>query len=95
MERCCAASACLVSPSCPCSWAGCTTPAVMAARTMENEKDRRMTIMLTPASPAQNCRSIRSSRPPSSAKRRSFIISLYVFASSCRSLPVSLKDRPR
>lgn len=27
---------------------GCTTPAVMAARTMENEKDRRMTIMLTP-----------------------------------------------
>ncbi|MBC8569237.1 ferrous iron transport protein B [Zongyangia hominis] len=27
---------------------GCTTPAVMAARTMENEKERRMTIMLTP-----------------------------------------------
>ena len=27
---------------------GCTTPAVMAARTMENEDDRRMTIMLTP-----------------------------------------------
>ena len=27
---------------------GCTTPAVMAARTMENEKDCRMTIMLTP-----------------------------------------------
>lgn len=27
---------------------GCTTPAVMAARTMENEEDRRMTIMLTP-----------------------------------------------
>ncbi|MCQ5128126.1 ferrous iron transport protein B [Butyricicoccus faecihominis] len=27
---------------------GCTTPAVLAARTMENEKDRRMTIMLTP-----------------------------------------------
>ncbi|MEG1630807.1 MAG: ferrous iron transport protein B [Hydrogenoanaerobacterium sp.] len=27
---------------------GCTTPAVMAARTMENEKDRRLTIMLTP-----------------------------------------------
>lgn len=27
---------------------GCTTPAVMAARTMENEKDRHMTIMLTP-----------------------------------------------
>lgn len=27
---------------------GCTTPAVMAARTMEQEKDRRMTIMLTP-----------------------------------------------
>ena len=27
---------------------GCTTPAVMAARTMENEKDRRMTIMITP-----------------------------------------------
>ena len=27
---------------------GCTTPAVMAARTMENEKDRRMTIMLVP-----------------------------------------------
>lgn len=26
---------------------GCTTPAVMAARTMENEKDRKMTIMLT------------------------------------------------
>ena len=33
----------------PCSWGfGCTTPAVMAARTMENEKERRMTIMLTP-----------------------------------------------
>ena len=27
---------------------GCTTPAVMAARTMENMKDRRLTIMLTP-----------------------------------------------
>ena len=27
---------------------GCTTPAVMAARTMENEQDRRLTIMLTP-----------------------------------------------
>lgn len=27
---------------------GCTVPAVMGARTMENEKDRRMTIMLTP-----------------------------------------------
>lgn len=27
---------------------GCTTPAVMAARTMENDVDRRMTIMLTP-----------------------------------------------
>ncbi len=27
---------------------GCTTPAVMAARTIENEKERRMTIMLTP-----------------------------------------------
>ena len=27
---------------------GCTTPAVMAARTMENDSDRRMTIMLTP-----------------------------------------------
>ena len=27
---------------------GCTTTAVMAARTMENEDDRRMTIMLTP-----------------------------------------------
>lgn len=27
---------------------GCTTPAVMAARTMENDADRRMTIMLTP-----------------------------------------------
>ena len=27
---------------------GCTTPAVMAARTMENEKDRKLTIMLTP-----------------------------------------------
>ena len=27
---------------------GCTTPAVMAARALENEKDRRMTIMLTP-----------------------------------------------
>lgn len=27
---------------------GCTTPAVMAARTMENENDRKMTIMLTP-----------------------------------------------
>ena len=27
---------------------GCTTPAVMAARTMENDDDRRMTIMLTP-----------------------------------------------
>ncbi len=27
---------------------GCTTSAVMAARTMENEDDRRMTIMLTP-----------------------------------------------
>ncbi len=27
---------------------GCTTPAVMAARTMENDKDRRMTILLTP-----------------------------------------------
>lgn len=27
---------------------GCTTPAVMAARTMDNEKDRKMTILLTP-----------------------------------------------
>ncbi len=27
---------------------GCTTSAVMAARTMENEKDRRLTVMLTP-----------------------------------------------
>ncbi len=27
---------------------GCTAPAVMAARTMENEKDRRMTILLIP-----------------------------------------------
>lgn len=27
---------------------GCTTPAVMAARSLENEKDRRLTIMLTP-----------------------------------------------
>lgn len=27
---------------------GCTTPAVMAARTMENERDRRLTIMITP-----------------------------------------------
>lgn len=27
---------------------GCTTPAVMAARTMENDKDRHMTILLTP-----------------------------------------------
>ena len=27
---------------------GCTVPAVMGARTMENEKDRRMTIMLAP-----------------------------------------------
>lgn len=27
---------------------GCTTPAVMAARTLENEKDRKLTMMLTP-----------------------------------------------
>lgn len=27
---------------------GCTTPAIMAARTLENEKDRRLTMMLTP-----------------------------------------------
>lgn len=27
---------------------GCTVPAVMGARTMENEKDRRMTILLIP-----------------------------------------------
>ncbi len=27
---------------------GCTTPAVMATRTLENEKDRRLTIILTP-----------------------------------------------
>lgn len=27
---------------------GCTVPSVMAARTLENEKDRRLTIMLTP-----------------------------------------------
>jgi len=27
---------------------GCTVPAIMGARTMENEKDRRMTIMLAP-----------------------------------------------
>lgn len=27
---------------------GCTTPAIMAARTLENEKDRKMTMMLTP-----------------------------------------------
>lgn len=27
---------------------GCSVPAIMAARTMENEKDRRLTIMLTP-----------------------------------------------
>ena len=27
---------------------GCTVPAVMGARTMENEKDRRLTIMLIP-----------------------------------------------
>ena len=27
---------------------GCTVPAIMAARTMENEKDRRMTMMLVP-----------------------------------------------
>lgn len=27
---------------------GCTVPAVMGARTMENEKDRRLTILLTP-----------------------------------------------
>ncbi|MDR2908867.1 MAG: ferrous iron transport protein B [Oscillospiraceae bacterium] len=27
---------------------GCTTPAVMAARTMENDRDRKMTIMITP-----------------------------------------------
>lgn len=27
---------------------GCSVPAVMAARTLENERDRRMTIMLTP-----------------------------------------------
>lgn len=27
---------------------GCTTPAVMAARTLENEKDRHLTMMLTP-----------------------------------------------
>jgi ferrous iron transport protein B len=27
---------------------GCSVPAVMGARTMENEKDRRMTIMLIP-----------------------------------------------
>lgn len=27
---------------------GCTTPAVMAARTMENDRDRHMTILLTP-----------------------------------------------
>ena len=30
---------------------GCTVPAVMGARTMENEKDRRMTIMTTTAIP--------------------------------------------
>ena len=29
-------------------WFGCTVPAVMGARTMENEKDRRMTILLVP-----------------------------------------------
>lgn len=27
---------------------GCTTPAVMSARTMENEQDRKMTILITP-----------------------------------------------
>ena len=27
---------------------GCTTPAVMAARTMENDRDRKLTIMITP-----------------------------------------------
>ncbi|MDF2524467.1 MAG: feoB, partial [Clostridiales bacterium] len=27
---------------------GCSTPAIMAARTLENEKDRRLTIILTP-----------------------------------------------
>lgn len=27
---------------------GCTTPAIMAARTLENEKDRKLTMMLTP-----------------------------------------------
>ena len=30
---------------------GCSVPAVMASRTIENEKDRRMTIMLTPFIP--------------------------------------------
>ena len=27
---------------------GCSVPAIMGARTMENEKDRRMTILLVP-----------------------------------------------
>ena len=30
---------------------GCSVPAVMASRTIENDKDRRMTIMLTPFIP--------------------------------------------
>ena len=30
---------------------GCSVPAVMASRTIENEKDRKMTIMLTPFIP--------------------------------------------
>ena len=30
---------------------GCSVPAIMASRTIENEKDRRMTIILTPFIP--------------------------------------------
>ena len=36
---------------------GCSVPAIMGARTMENEKERRMTILLIPFCPARpSCR---------------------------------------
>jgi ferrous iron transport protein B len=48
---------------------GCGVPGVMACRTIENERDRRMTIMTTTFVPAeQRCRSSPSSPAPCSAE---------------------------
>ena len=59
---------------------GCSVPAIMGARTMENEKDRRMTIMLVPfMSCSARLRCTASCRPPSSPGTAAWwFFSLYV-----------------